>query len=102
MTTNLPALSDETVQPPPAPAPAESALNAWAPALELPCKISFGLPIPRFTLGDLLNLRVGTVIDTARPEGTDVVVMLNDHIIGWAEFEASGQQIAFRFTELAG
>lgn len=75
---------------------------AWKPALSLPCRLSFGLPIPQFTLGDLLSLRVGAVLDTGRPESTDVLVTLNEHIIGWAEFEASGQQIAFRFTELAG
>ena len=82
--------------------PAEAGTDVWTPAMNLPCHVSFSLPIPRFTLGDLLNLQVGSVIDTARLEGTDVQVMLNDRLIGWAEFEASGQQIAFRFTELAG
>jgi flagellar motor switch/type III secretory pathway protein FliN len=101
METTLAEL-DETQEKRPDQDLATAATKSWEPALDLPCKVSFGLPIPRFTLGDLLNLRVGTVIDTARPEGTDVVVMLNDHVIGWAEFEASGQQIAFRFTELAG
>ena len=96
-----PDFISEKVLAPSAPAPAYD-LTAWKPALNLPCQVSFSLPIPQFTLGDLLSLRVGAVIDTGHLEGTDVEVLLNDHLIGWAEFEASGQQIAFRFTELAG
>lgn len=75
--------------------------NGWSPGLNLPCQMTFGLSIPNFTLGDLLKLKVGTVIDTGRPEGTDVGVLLNGQLIGWAEFEASGRLMSFRLTELS-
>jgi flagellar motor switch/type III secretory pathway protein FliN len=74
--------------------------EAWKDALELNCRLTFGLPVPKFTVRDLLRLAVQSVIDTTRPESTDVAVQLNGRLIGWAEFEVVNQNLAFRFTEL--
>ena len=83
-----------------APAPPSPANEAWEEALWLPCKLTFELPIPGFTIGDLLRLHVESVVDTQRAEGTDIEVQLNGQTIGWAEFEVVGEHLAFRFTEL--
>jgi flagellar motor switch/type III secretory pathway protein FliN len=74
----------------------------WGDALNLHCQVTFGLPIPNFTVRDLLQLGANSVIDTGRPEGTDIAFQLNGQLIGWAEFEAVGQELAFRLTELVG
>ena len=84
-------------QAPEAPSPEN---EAWAEALWLPCQLSFELPIPGFTIGDLLRLQVESVVETQRAEGTDIEVQLNGQTIGWAEFEVVGDRLAFRFTEL--
>ena len=74
--------------------------EVWTDALELNCHLTFGLPVPKFTVGDLLRLAEQCVIDTGRPESTDVGVQLNGQLIGWAEFEVLNDNLAFRFTEL--
>ena len=74
----------------------------WTEVLDLNCRLTFGLPVPKFTVGDLLRLAAQSVIDTGRPESTDVGVQLNGQLIGWAEFEALNDNLAFRFTELEG
>lgn len=76
--------------------------EVWTEALDLNCHLTFGLPVPKFTVGDLLRLAVQSVIDTGRPESTDVGVQLNGQLIGWAEFEVLNDNLAFRFTELEG
>lgn len=72
----------------------------WTDVLGLPCRVRFGFPISDFTIGELLGLEVGSVIDSGRREGTHVEVELNDRIIGSAEMEPSDGKLAFRLTEL--
>ena len=74
--------------------------EVWNDAGWLPCRISVDLPLERFTLGDLLRLDVGAVLETKNADGDDVPVMVNEQLIGWAEFEIVGQRVAVRMTEM--
>jgi len=74
---------------------------AWAEALWLPCQVSFVVWIPRFTVSDLVRLRMQSVVDSHRAESTEIEVELNGRLIGWAELESAGERLAFRLTELA-
>lgn len=65
------------------------------------CTISLELPLVRFTIRDLLELRTGTVLDTACKATSDVPVRVNGSLIGWTEFEVIGNTLAVRITELA-
>jgi flagellar motor switch/type III secretory pathway protein FliN len=72
----------------------------WDEAGWLPCLISVDLPVPVFTVRDLLQLDIGAILETKIADGADVPVMVNAQLIGWAEFEIVGQKLAVRMTEL--
>lgn len=67
----------------------------------LKCTITLDLPVVRFTIGNLLELRIGTVVETACKATSDVPVRINGTLIGWTEFEVIGNSLAVRITELA-
>lgn len=73
----------------------------WAEAGELPCVLSVDVPLKRFTVRDLLLLERDTLLESSKPTGADVPVVVNSQVIGWAEFEAMGQRLAVRITEVA-
>lgn len=87
----LPALSPET--------PGFST-SLWEEAGWLPCELSVELPVPGFTVGDLLRLSVGSVVETRWKTGHDVPLHANRRQIGWIEFEAVGELLGVRLTEL--
>ena len=58
--------------------------EVWEEAGWLPCLLSVDLAIRRFTV-----------------RGEDVPVLVNSHLVGWAEFEAIGERLAVRLTDLA-
>jgi flagellar motor switch/type III secretory pathway protein FliN len=73
----------------------------WRPLLGLPCELSVDLALPKFTVADLLQLAVGSVMKTGWRVARDVPLRVNDTLIGWSEFEAVGNRLAVRLTELA-
>lgn len=73
----------------------------WRPLLGLPCQLSVDLPLPGFTIADLLRLKVGSVMKTNWRVVRDVPLRVNETLIGWSEFEAVGNRLAVRLTELA-
>jgi flagellar motor switch/type III secretory pathway protein FliN len=81
---------------------AESGEDArWKPVMGLPCQLIVDLPLPGFTIADLLKLRPGSVIDAHWHVGHDVPLLLNGTLIGWIEFELVGDSLGVRLTELA-
>jgi flagellar motor switch protein FliN/FliY len=73
----------------------------WGPMLELPCELSLDLPVPDFTVADLLRLKSGAVLETQWGNGDDVPVRINGQLVAWAEFEILGDRLAVRLTEWA-
>jgi flagellar motor switch/type III secretory pathway protein FliN len=73
----------------------------WKQVLSLPCELAVDLPLPRFTIADLLDLRTGSVINSHWPVERDAPLRLHGTLIGWSEFEVVGNSLAVRLTELA-
>jgi flagellar motor switch/type III secretory pathway protein FliN len=73
----------------------------WRPVLDLSCELTVDLPLPHFRIADLLQLRIGTVLDAHWRLGHDVPLRLNGTLLGWIEFEVAGDSLAARMTELA-
>jgi flagellar motor switch/type III secretory pathway protein FliN len=67
----------------------------------LQCKTSAEIPVPKFTVGDLLALRKGSVVQTATRVADDVPLRVNKILLGWGRFEVLGDRLALRITELA-
>jgi flagellar motor switch/type III secretory pathway protein FliN len=65
----------------------------------LPCTLSLELPVVRFTIGDLLKLTKGSIVETATHHTSDVPLRVNQLLIGWAEFEVVGDRLAIRITD---
>lgn len=66
----------------------------------LPCTLSLDVTAPGFTVGDLLRLRVGSLVETRWPYVSDVPLSVNGKRVGWAKFEVIGDHLAARITEL--
>ena len=73
----------------------------WGPMLELPCELSLDLPVPDFTVADLLRLSPGALLETQWGNGDDVPVKINGQLIARAEFEILSGRLAVRLTEWA-
>jgi flagellar motor switch/type III secretory pathway protein FliN len=72
----------------------------WAHFKGLPVRLSVEVPIPRFTVGKLLDLAPGTIVDTYYEEGSQVPVLVNGETIGWGEFDVVKDILAIRLTRL--
>lgn len=67
----------------------------------LPCTLSLELPVVGFTVGDLLALKEGAIVETACHHTSDVPLRVNKLLIGWTEFDVIGDRLAVRITEQA-
>jgi len=67
----------------------------------LPCTLSVELPVVRFTIGALLKLSPGSIVQTASSHTSDVPLRVNQLLIGWTEFDVVGDRLAVRITDQA-
>jgi len=90
-----------TLPAPPREVPVAISEELWEEVGWLPCLLSVDLALRKFTVRDLLQLNPGTVLESRNANGSDVPVIVNAQLIGWAEIEVVGQRLAVRITELA-
>jgi flagellar motor switch/type III secretory pathway protein FliN len=91
------------------PRPTEAAAPVEAPSATslldtmpwLPCTLTLEVPVVRFTIGDLLALKKGSIVETACHHSSDVPLRVNQLLIGWTEFDVIGDKLAVRITEQA-
>lgn len=67
----------------------------------LPCTLSVDVPVVKFTIGELLRLTEGSIVETGCHQTSDVPLRVNRLLIGWTEFEVIGDRLAVRITDLA-
>jgi len=84
-----------------APQVRESTTNPIEAYHWLRCKTTAEVAVPKFTVGDLLSLRKGSVVLTATPVANDIPLRVNKILLGWARFEVVNDRLAVRITELA-
>ncbi len=66
----------------------------------LPCNLALEIPVVGFTVGSLLRLKVGSLVQTASHQSTDIPLNVNGILMAWTEFEVVGERLAARITEL--
>jgi flagellar motor switch/type III secretory pathway protein FliN len=76
-------------------------VDPWARVESLPCALTVEIPVPGFTVSDLVHLSRGRVIATSWIVGQDVPLRVNGKLIAWCEFEVVHGHLAIRLTELA-
>jgi flagellar motor switch/type III secretory pathway protein FliN len=74
--------------------------DAWVQVLLLPCSLTVDVPLPGFTVADVLRLKRSSVINSHWRVGTDIPLRLNGELIASGEFEVVGNNLAVRLTEL--
>src|ERR1700730_3151141 len=67
----------------------------------LPCTLALDLPVVNFTVGDLLSLTNGSIVETAYHQSSDLPLRVNGQLVGWTEFEVVGERLAVRLTDLS-
>jgi flagellar motor switch/type III secretory pathway protein FliN len=67
----------------------------------LPCTVALDIPIVHFTVGHLLALGRGSIVETAYHQSSDLPLHVNGQLVGWTEFEVVGDRLAVRLTELS-
>lgn len=81
--------------------PVEGAKDLAARFGWLPCQLSLQIPIVNFTVGDLLRLEKGSIVETGTSSTGDIPLRANGLLIAWSEFEVIENRLAVRITELA-
>ena len=72
----------------------------WEEAGWLVCELAVELPVHAFTVRELLKLTIGSIVETHWKCGDDMPLRASNRQIGWVEFEALGETLAVRLTEL--
>jgi flagellar motor switch/type III secretory pathway protein FliN len=67
----------------------------------LPCTLVLEIPVVKFTVGDLLGLTTGSIVETAYHQSSDLPLRVNGQLVGWTEFEVVGERLAVRLTDLS-
>ena len=88
-----------TLTPPVLNSPRVLSASAWEEVHLLPCTLAVQLPVPHFTVRELLRMTRGTVVNTEWIQGRDLPVSVNQRIIGSAEFDVVHEHLAVRLTE---
>jgi flagellar motor switch/type III secretory pathway protein FliN len=67
----------------------------------LPCTLALDIPVVNFTVGHLLSLGNGSIVETAYHQSSDLPLRVNGQLVGWTEFEVVGERLAVRLTDLS-
>lgn len=86
-------------------APKESGPDAekdrrWEGCRQLWCVLNVELPVPAFTVRQLLELQRGSLVDTRWSVASDVPLRVNGELVAWSEFEVTDERYGVRLTEL--
>ena len=74
---------------------------SWPVLRRLPMTLRARIPLRRFTVRGLVELKAGQVVESAWPAMDDVPLKVGAVHLSWCEFEVVDQQIAVRLTQLA-
>ena len=66
----------------------------------LPCTLALEIAVVGFSVGSLLRLAEGSLVQTTCHQSTDIPLHVNGILMAWTEFEVFGERLAARITEL--
>jgi len=77
------------------------ARDPLARAFALPCTLTLEIAVTCFTVGDLMALTPGTIIETQMQQNEDLPLLVNGQLVGLVEIEVMGEHLAVRLTGIA-
>ena len=95
------APSPAVLLPPGSAVPPADLPDPLARAYPLPCTLVLEVPIVGFSVGSLMSLTVGSVLETASQQNEDLTLRVNGQTLGRVEFEVIGDRLAVRLTGMA-
>ena len=66
----------------------------------LPCTLALEVSVVGFTVGSLLKLTQGSLVQTSCHQSSDIPLQVNGILMAWTEFEVVGERLAARITDL--
>ncbi len=70
-------------------------------AFGLPCVLTLEVPVVEFTVGSLMRLEVGSLVETAAQQNEDLPLTVNGVLVGLVEIEVVGETLAVRLAGVA-
>jgi flagellar motor switch/type III secretory pathway protein FliN len=80
--------------------PQTEQVDTWKEAQYLICDLTVELPVPNFTVRELLRLDRKSVIDTNCKQAVNLPLSVNGQPVAWVEFEVLVEKLAVRLMEL--
>jgi flagellar motor switch/type III secretory pathway protein FliN len=84
----------------PQPKPTDLSDNAWQEVGWLPCRLNAEISVRGFTVGDLLSIEIGSIVDTGIASGSDVSVYVNSAHVAFGKLDVAASHVGVRLTEL--
>jgi flagellar motor switch/type III secretory pathway protein FliN len=67
----------------------------------LPCRLVLEVPVTDFTVGTLMRLQTGSIIETAAQHNEDLLLHVNGQLVGTVKFDVTRDRLAVRLTGVA-
>ena len=67
----------------------------------LPCRLVLEVPVIDFTVGTLMRLERGSIIETAAQHNEDLLLHVNGQLVGTVKFDVTRDRLAVRLTGVA-
>jgi flagellar motor switch/type III secretory pathway protein FliN len=67
----------------------------------LPCRLVLETPVVNFTVGTLMRLEPGAIVETAAQHNEDLLLHVNGQIVGTVKFDVTRDRLAVRLTGVA-
>jgi len=67
----------------------------------LPCRLVLETPVIDFTVGTLMRLQPGFVVETAAQHNEDLLLYVNGQVVGTVKFDVTRDRLAVRLTGVA-
>lgn len=67
----------------------------------LPCRLVLEVPVIGFTVGTLMHLERGSIVETTAQHNEDLLLHVNGQIVGTVKFDVTRDRLAVRLTGVA-
>ena len=67
----------------------------------LPCRLVLETPVIDFTVRTLMQLKCGSVVETAAQHNEDLLLHVNGQVVGSVKFDVTRDRLAVRLTGVA-